>query len=217
MAERGSWRWLQVAHYPADRHHSGVTTEQLAIIVPGAAAVVIALLNVWYQRRLTDETLENQARLTRQTLNHELALTRDRRVQERRSDTYVQMLEMLDSITEIVNATEPIMEPGIPPPPEPDAEADRPIQARIAAFASPEVKAMIHEQWIPARNQFFLEADNLGAMREREKNLTPGIATVEALYGKSIASQYQVVDDLRKKLHGIVRDIEEQVSDELRR
>ena len=194
-----------------------MTTEQLAIIVPGVAAVLIALLNIWYQRGLTDETLENQSSLMRQTLNHELALTRDRRVQERRSDTYVQMLEMLDWITEIVNATQPIMEPGFPPPPEPDAEAVRPIQARIAAFASPEVKAMIYEQWIPARNQFFLEADNLGVMRGREKNLTPGTTTIEALYGKSIASQYQVVDDLRKKLHGIVRDIEDQVSDELRR
>jgi hypothetical protein len=79
-----------------------------------------------YQRGLTNETLEHQANLTRQTLDHELTLARDKRVQERRSDTYVQMLEMFDWIMEIVNATQPIMEPGPPPPPVPDAKAVRP-------------------------------------------------------------------------------------------
>jgi hypothetical protein len=192
-------------------------TEQLAIIVPGATALLLALLNVWYQRGLTNETLEHQANLTRQTLDHELTLARDKRVQERRSDTYVQMLEMFDWIMEIVNATQPIMEPGPPPPPEPDAKAVRSIQARIAAFASPEVKAMIYEQWIPVRNEFFLEAGNLRSMRERETNRTPGTTTSETLTGESIASQYQVVDDLRKRLHRIARDIEDQVSVELRR
>jgi hypothetical protein len=190
-------------------------TEQLAIIVPGATALLLALLNVWYQRGLTNETLEHQANLTRHTLDHELTLARDKRVQERRSDTYVQTLEMVDWIMEIVNATQPIMEPGPPPPPEPDPKAVRPIQARIAAFASPEVKAMIYDQWIPVRNEFFAEANSLRTMREREKDLLPGTTTIEALSGKSIATQYQVVDDLRKRLHQIVREIEDQVSDEL--
>jgi hypothetical protein len=193
-----------------------VTTEQIAIIIPAAAAILIALLNIWYQRRLTDDTLKHQGTLLRQTLDHELTLTRDERLQERRSDTYVEMLAMLDRVMEIVNATQPVMEAGFPPPPEPDAEAVRPIQARIAALASPEVKAMIYEQWIPARNQFFLEADNLRDMRQLERNLVPATTPIEARSGKSIAGQFQVVDDLRKRLHGIVRDVEDQVSDELR-
>jgi hypothetical protein len=198
------------------RPRDAVTTEQLAIIVPAVAAVLIALLNIWYQRGLTNETLAHQANLTRQTLDHTLSLTTDMRVQERRSDTYVQMLEMLDWIMEIVNATQPVMEPGPPPPPEPDAKVIRPTQARIAAFASPEVKAMIYEQWIPTRNEFFLEADHFRAMRQREMNSNPGRTTIEAPSRKRIASQYQVVDDLRKKLRQIVLDIENQVSDELR-
>lgn len=193
-----------------------MTTAQLAIIVPAVAAVLIALLNIWYQRGLTNETLAHQANLTRQTLDHTLTLTRDVRVQERRSDTYVQMLEMLDWIMEIVNATQPVIEPGPPAPPEPDAKLIRPTQARIAAFASPEVKAMIYEQWIPTRNEFFIEADNLRAMRQRETNSNPGTTTIDALGVKRIAGQYQVVDDLRQKLHQIVLDIEDQVSEELR-
>lgn len=194
-----------------------MTTAQLAIIVPAVAAVLIALLNIWYQRGLTNETLAHQANLTRQTLDHTLTQTTDLRVQERRSDTYVQMLEMLDWIMEIVDATQPVIGPGPPPPPEPDAKLMRPTQARIAAFASPEVRAMIHEQWIPTRTEFFIEADNLRALRQREanSNSNPGTTTLDALGGKRIAGQYEVVDDLRKRLRQVVHDIESQVSDEL--
>ena len=192
-----------------------MTTAQLAIIVPAVAAVLIALLNIWYQRGLTNETLAHQANLTRQTLDHTLTLTGDMRVQERRSDTYLQMLEMLDWIMEIVDATQPGIGPGPPPPPEPDAKLIRPTQARIAAFASPEVKAMVHEQWIPTRNEFFIEADNLRALRQRETNSNRGTTTIDAPGGKRIAGQFQVVDDIRKRLHQVVRDIENQVSDEL--
>lgn len=194
-----------------------MTTAQLAIIVPAVAAVLIALLNIWYQRGLTNETLAHQANLTRQTLDHTLTQTTDLRVQERRSDTYVQMLEMLDWIMEIVDATQPVIGPGPPPPPEPDAKLMRPTQARIAAFASPEVRAMIHEQWIPTRTEFFIEADNLRALRQREanSNSNPGTTTLDALGGKRIVGQYEVVDDLRKRLRQVVRDIESQVSDEL--
>ncbi len=194
-----------------------MTTAQLAIIVPAVAAVLIALLNIWYQRGLTNETLAHQANLTRQTLDHTLTQTTDLRVQERRSDTYVQMLEMLDWIMEIVDATQPVIGPGPPPPPEPDAKLMRPTQARIAAFASPEVRAMIHEQWIPTRTEFFIEADNLRALRQREanSNSNPGTTTLDALGGKRIVGQYEVVDDLRKRLRQVVHDIESQVSDEL--
>lgn len=189
-------------------------TDQLAIIVNGVVAILLILLNVWYLRGLTNRTLERQANFTRQTLDHELTLIREKRVQERRSDTYVQMLEMLHWIMEIVYATEPVVEPGPPPPPEPDSDAVRPIQARIVAFASPEVRAIVDERWIPVRNDFFREAAKLRRMREQEKNLTPGTMTVET--DKRIASQYTVVHDLRTKLHKIVREIEDRASDELR-
>ena len=91
-----------------------MTTEQLAIVIPAATALLLALLTFWYQRGLTKETLEHQANLTRQTLDHELALARDKGAQERKADTYVQMLEMFEGIMEIVNATQPIMESGPP-------------------------------------------------------------------------------------------------------
>jgi hypothetical protein len=125
-------------------------TNALAIIVPGATAVVLAGISVWYQAWLTNRTLKQQAELAHKTFDHEHAIAREDRVQQRRTDTYVAMLEMFDWVMEIVNATQPIMEPGPPSPPEPDSEALRPIQAKIAAFASPEVKAMIYERWFPA-------------------------------------------------------------------
>jgi hypothetical protein len=124
----------------------------------------------------------------------------------------VQMLEMFDWIMQIVNATQPIMEPGPPSPPEPDSEAIRPVQARIAAYASPQVKAMIYEQWIPARNEFFDAARDLAVMRKAQEQGRD----VEADFKTSVAGQYMKVDDFRKRLHGIVRDIEDRVNDELR-
>jgi hypothetical protein len=189
-----------------------MTTEQLAIIIPAATALLLALLTFWYQRGLTKETLEHQANLTRQTLDHELALARDKGAQERKADTYVQMLEMFEGIMEIVNATQPIMESGPPSPPEPGSEAIRPVQARIAAYASPEIRAMIYEQWIPARNEFFRAARDLAVMRRAQEQGRH----VEADFTISVAGQYMKVDDLRKRLYGIVRDIEDRVNDELR-
>jgi len=122
------------------------------------------------------------------------------------------MLEMFDWIMQIVNATQPIMEPGPPSPPEPDSKAIRPVQARIAAYASPEVKAMIHEQWIPARNEFFDAARDLAVMRKAQEQGRD----VGADFKIGVAGQYMKVDDFRKRLHGIVRDIEDRVNDELR-
>ena len=191
---------------------TGMTTEQLAIIAPAATALLLALLTFWYQRGLTKETLEHQANLTRQTLDHELALARDKGALDRKADTYVQMLEMFEWTMEIVNATQPIMESGPPSPPEPDGEAIRAVQARIAAYASPEVKAMIYEQWIPARNEFFDAARYLGVMRKAQEHGR----NVETDFKVSVAGQYMKVDDHRKRLDGIVRDIEDRINDELR-
>jgi hypothetical protein len=104
------------------------------------------------------------------------------------------------------------MEPGPPAPPEPDSEAIRPVQARIAAYASPEVKRMIYEQWIPVRNDFFAAAIYLATMRQAQEQQRD----VTAEYGISVAGQYMKVDALRKRLHGIVRQIEDRVNEELR-
>jgi hypothetical protein len=187
-------------------------TNALAIIVPGATAVLLAGISVWYQRWLTNKTLGQQAELTQKTLDHERTIARDQRVHERVADTYVQMLEMFDWIMEIVIATQPILEPGPVAPPEPDSEALRPVQARIAAWASPEVKAMIYGQWIPVRNEFFAAAVYLATMRQAQDQGRE----VEADYGISVGRQYLKVDALRKQLHGIVRDIENRANEELR-
>lgn len=114
--------------------------DALAIIVPSVTAVLLAGGNIWYQRWLTDRTLTQQTALTERTFDHEQAIAKDQRVQERISSAYVEMLTMLDSIMGIVNATQPILEPGPEPPPEPDQEKVGRVQALIAAFGSPEVK-----------------------------------------------------------------------------
>jgi hypothetical protein len=59
-----------------------MNTDALAIIVPGATAVLLAGISVWYQRWLTDKTLGQQAELTQKTLDHERTIARDQRVHE---------------------------------------------------------------------------------------------------------------------------------------
>jgi len=188
------------------------TTDALAIIVPGSTAVLLAGITIWYQRWLTNRTLGQQAELTQKALDHERTIAREQRVQERIASTYVETLEMLDWIMGIVNATQPIMEPGPESPPEPDTEKVRHVQARIAAFGSPEVKEIVYKRWIPARNEFFAEADQLALMRKAQDEGRD----VDAQYGLSIGAQYMKVDGLRRKLHEIVRELEDRVNEELR-
>jgi len=71
---------------------------------------------------------------------------------------------------------------------------------------------MINEQWIPARNEFFHAARDLAVMRKAQEQGRH----VEADFTIGVAGQYMKVDYLRKRLHGIVRDIEDRVNDELR-
>jgi hypothetical protein len=71
---------------------------------------------------------------------------------------------------------------------------------------------MIYGQWIPVRNEFFAAAIYLATMRQAQDQGRQ----VEADYGISVAGQYMKVDALRKRLHGIVRQIEDRVNEELR-
>jgi hypothetical protein len=57
--------------------------QQLAIIVPAAAAVLIAIVNAIWQASITRKTLDQQASITQKTLDHQRTLSRDERVQER--------------------------------------------------------------------------------------------------------------------------------------
>jgi len=200
-----------------------MSIEALAIIVPAVAVVAVAVISLIHQGRVTGRTLDHQADLNRATLDHQAALSeatldhqrqiaRDERVQERIASTYVEMLEMLDWIMGIVNATQPIMEPGPESPPEPDTETVRGGQARIGAFGSPEVKEIIYTRWIPTRNEFFAEAGQLAVMRKAQDVGRD----VQADYGLSVGSQYMKVDGLRRRLHGIVRELEDRANEELR-
>lgn len=57
-----------------------------------------------------------------------------------------------------------------------------------------------------------MKADNLAMMRTSQDQGRD----VEADYGISVGGQYMKVDGLRKRLHGIVRDIEDRANEELR-
>lgn len=189
-----------------------VTSQQLAIIVPSATAVLVLAGNLWYQRWLTQKTLEQQALVTQATLDHERAMKRDERVQDRIAGTYEEMLEMTDWVMEIVRATHPILEPGPEPPSEPDTETVRRVQARIGAHGSPEVKAIIYQEWIPTRNSFFAAASYLTQVRAVES----AGRNVKDQFGVTMGEQYQIVQGFREQLDAIIRRLEDRVNAELR-
>lgn len=188
-----------------------MTTEQLAIIVPGVTAVALAAGSLWYQAWLTKKTLTHQTTITETTLNHERSVAREQRVQERRADTYVEMLEMFDWVMEIVNATQPVLEPGPEPPPEPEREKMRASQARIAAHASAEIRDLIDQRWIPSRVAFFIAASNLAQMRKARAD---GVEE-RLIYGVSVHEQYGKVEQHRRELRQVVREIKDLVNTEL--
>lgn len=184
--------------------------QELAIIVPAAAAVLIAIVNAIWQASITRKTLDHQASITQKTLDHQRTSARDERVQARIASTYEDMLDTVGWVMEIVDATQPIMEPGPKPPEEPDPERIRRVQARIGAHGSREVKAIL-ERWVRARVAFFVDADTLQAMRALPEGVDPQIQ-----FGVRLGEQFQKIHERRKELHGIVRELEDRVNEELR-
>jgi hypothetical protein len=84
------------------------------------------------------------------------------------------------------------------------------VQARIGVHGSPEVKAVL-ERWAKKRNEFFNVAWYLDAMQNDQTT-----TDVKATYGITLTRQWQKVDATKKELHGIVRELEDAVSAELR-
>jgi hypothetical protein len=86
-----------------------VTTEQLAIVVPGVAVVLVAGIGAWWQVRINKQTLDHQAKLA---------------LQARVATVYEELLEMIGWQMEAVDATKPIITMGEPskPPEAPDTE-----------------------------------------------------------------------------------------------
>jgi hypothetical protein len=174
-----------------------MTTEQLAIVVPGAVSLGAVAITAWYQVRINRENLESQRKLA---------------LQERVRTTYEDMLHMTGWVMEIVNATKPIMEfKRSEPPQEPDMERVRSVQAKIGVHGSSEVKAIL-EQWAKLRNTFFSEAWLLDRMQNDEQLGRD----VENSYGHPLVDQWKKVDEIRRELHAIVRELEDAANAEMR-
>lgn len=177
-----------------------MSATELAIVVPAVAVVAVAGVNALWQARINQQTLDHQTKLE---------------VQKRVAATYEDMLEMVGWQMEVVDATKPIFTMGDPPapPPKPETEHIRKVQARIGVHGSPQAKAIL-ERWAKTRNEFFNDAWYLDEM---QNGRTPGKPSdLKAAYGVTLTGQWQKVDAAKKRLHGTVRELEEAVSSELR-
>jgi hypothetical protein len=104
---------------------------------------------------------------------------------------------------EIVDRTQPIIEPMPAPPDPPDEERLRMNQARIGAFGSPEVKEILR-RWAQKRVEFFIDADMLRRDRERPG----GRSTDETEWWRKVHAK-------REELRELARELEDRVNAEL--
>lgn len=177
-----------------------MTTAQLAIVVPAIAVVAVAAINAWWQARINQQNLDNQRKLA---------------VQARVASTYEDLLEVVGWQMEVVDVTKPIFTKGQPPepPPKPENEHLRRVQARIGVHGSPEAKAIL-ERWAKKRTEFFNDAWLLDAMQNDRGLKLP--SDEKETYGVTLSDQWKQVEASKKELHGIVRELEDAISSELR-
>lgn len=177
-----------------------MTTAQLAIVIPAIAVVAVAGINAWWQARVNQQSLDNQRKLA---------------IQARVASTYEDMMEMVHWQMDVVDATKPIFTKGSPPepPPQPETEHLRKVQARIGVHGSREVKAVL-ERWAKKRTEFFSDAWYLDTMQNDASLNRPSDA--KANYGVTLSEQWQKVDASKKSLHAVVRELEDAISSELR-
>ena len=174
-----------------------MTTTQLAIVVPAVAVIAVAAINAWWQVRVNQQAIESQRRLA---------------VQARIVTTYEDMLEMVGWQMEVVDTTKPIFSMDKPPepPPMPENEHIRKVQARIGVHGSKDAKSIL-ERWAKKRSEFFAAAWYLDTMQNDQ-----AVTDVKANYDITLSDQWRKVEGGRAALHGIVRELEDAVSAELR-
>jgi hypothetical protein len=109
----------------------------VSVLVSGAVGVAGVRAGMVSAR----EARQSAERMAGEEREHLERMARIERVQPRRAETYLELLALLNHVMEIVDRTQPIIEPMPAPPDPPDEERLRMNQARIGAFGSPEVKA----------------------------------------------------------------------------
>jgi hypothetical protein len=179
-----------------------MTTEQLAIIVPGVSVVLVAGIGAWWQVQINKQTVDHQAKLA---------------FQARVASVYEELLEMIGWQMEAVDATKPIITMGEPskPPEAPDTDRIRKVQARIGVHAGRKVKDIV-ERWARRRNEFFIDAWYLDGMQNDHVPSSMTNEEFETRWGIKLGDQWAKVDGDRKDLHALVREIEDAVNAELR-
>jgi hypothetical protein len=178
-----------------------MSTEQLAIVVPAVVAIALLVVNVLYQLKVNRQTLDHQTKLA---------------VQARVAATYEDMLELVGHTMETVSATKPVFVAGEPPtPPEKlEQERIRKVQARIGVHGSREVKSIL-ERWSKGTNVFYAEAWKLNEMQQAvQRGEKP--SEIKATWGLFPIEQWQALEAKRRELHAAVRELEDEVSSELR-
>lgn len=176
-----------------------MSTATVAILVPAIAAVLLAGLNIRYQLRLSQQSIDSQ---------HKLAL------QGRISTVYEDLLDLVGLSMEIVDATKPAMTIGSPPPVPAQAQDEhiRRVQARVGVHGSPACKKIL-ERWSRRIREFFLDAQLLDQIQQAQGMTS---SQIKSTYGANSAEQWQKVEQARKDLHGLVRELEDAISSEVR-
>lgn len=114
-----------------------VTMSDVIAVIAIFATIAVAAIGLFDRRADRRQTLE----LSREARDHERALARESRLQDRRAQTYEEMLLVAYRAQDVIDETMPVLRlSSAPPPPEPPSiEEQRVMLAKVAVYGSPEV------------------------------------------------------------------------------
>jgi hypothetical protein len=162
-----------------------VSTAELSIVVTGVIALAGIVSQFW------------QAIASHQ---HERKLALEARTQEQRADTYVDLLDYLFRVERIMDLIEPVA-PGVAlgsGPTAPTEDERRLLAARVAAFATADVRRLTNE-WF---GEWQLIEVNAGMLSEVPDG--PGKANIES-----------AVEEFRGRARAYVTEISDRINAEL--
>jgi hypothetical protein len=175
-------------------------------LVVALAGIALSAFLGWLNYQQSKEARQEAAAQAREAREHEAATDRETRLWDQRKAVYVEILEYTYRLEDLVHRTEPIISfGGDPPPPEWPKEDDlRAQSARTAAWGSPALLAKLLELKDAARafqgDVWLLRAERDGPGRSKDGGI----------------GQWQKVEEQRKLIKALVKDVVELAGRELR-
>jgi hypothetical protein len=137
----------------------------------------------------------------------------EKHTRDRRADTYIDMLVSLERDLTFMARTYPIIGPAPEPPAGPNDQEHWTLNARVAAYGSKQVQALLDRWNEKIVREFWLESATLRDMESSERRLSRAVARDE--WGATPTEQYRKLQDIRGQAKALLTEIRRVVAYEL--